>query len=396
MSGGESGVKIKVVADDKIPFLKGALESRASVVYLPGGKITIRDLDGVSALIVRTRTKCGKNLLDGSPVRFIATATIGYDHIDTAHCGKNGVFWTNAPGCNSASVAQYMTSALLKLALKYKFSLKGKTLGVAGVGNVGSKVAEKARALGMRVLLNDPPRERKEGKKDFVSLDTVLAESDFVSLHTPLEHEGPDKTFHLADGAFFSRIKKGAFFINASRGEVTDEAALKAALKTGKISGAVLDVWENEPDIDRDLLGMLDFATPHIAGYSTDGKANGTAMSVSALSKFFGLGMDDWRPSGVPAPQNPVIDFQKAPAEALSSLEKALDHAVSASYSIADDDAKLRAAPGDFEKIRGEYPLRREFPAYTVKIGGGFPEPASVSPGALASVLSGLGFRVSL
>ncbi len=353
---------IKIVADDKIPFLKGALEEFADAVYLPGAKIAKKDLLDADALLVRTRTRCDASTLEGTKVKFVATATIGYDHIDTDYCESHGVFWTNAPGCNSASVAQYIASTLLSLALKDGFSLKGRVLGVVGVGNVGSKVAKVGEALGMRVLLNDPPRERAEGKGKFHSLDALLAESDIVSIHVPLTDEGPDKTFHLGDEAFFKKLSKRPYVINSSRGEVVSGDALKKALAQGLVKGAALDVWENEPDIDLDLMEALFQATPHIAGYSTDGKANGTSMSVNALARHFKLPMEEFSPSNVPQPPCPVIELEQG-----ASFEETVFKAVAKSYDVREDDARLRAKPSCFEQQRGDYPLRREFPAYAIK-----------------------------
>ena len=373
---------LKIVADDKIPFLRGILEPFAEVKYLPGGKITCADLKDADALLTRTRTRCTAELLEETAVKFIASATIGFDHIDTRYCESKGIRWTNAPGCNSESVAQYITSLLLNQAHRTGEALEGRTIGVIGVGNVGSKVARNARTLGMRVLLNDPPRARREGPDDFVSLETIRREADFITFHVPLETEGEDATFHAADAAFFHSLGKKPFFINSSRGEVCDNAALKDALKSGLVRGAALDVWENEPEIDLELLDLLDFATPHIAGYSADGKANGTAMSILALVKFFGL-EDKFDRSVLqrpPAPAECVIDLMPYYRNGESETEL-LYRAVTASYDIAADDRRLRGAPAEFEKLRGSYPLRREFDAYT-----------AVSPAGLAARLKKLRF----
>ena len=358
---------LKIIADDKIPFLRGILEPFAEVKNLPGGKITRSDLMDADALLTRTRTRCNAELLDGTAVKFIASATIGFDHIDTRYCEAKGICWTNAPGCNSESVAQYITSLLLNRAHRTGEGLAGRTLGVIGVGNVGSKVARNALTLGMRVLLNDPPRVRREGPDGFVPLETIRREADFITFHVPLNLEGEDATIHAADGAFFSSLGKKPFFINSSRGEVCDNAALKQALQAGLLRGAALDVWENEPEIDLELLEKLDFATPHIAGYSADGKANGTAMSILALVKFFGL--EDKFDRAVlqrpPAPEKSVIDLMPYSRNGESETEL-LYRAVTASYDIAADDRRLRSAPGEFEKLRGSYPLRREFDSYKV------------------------------
>ena len=256
---------IKIIADDKIPFLNGILEPYAEIKYLPGKQIDRDALMDADALLIRTRTKCTKALLEGSGIRFIGTATIGFDHIDTQFCDKHKIIWTNAPGCNSSSVQQYITAALLKLACDHQFNLKDKTIGIVGVGNVGAKVEKIAGILGMNVLLNDPPRARQEGEKNFVNLGTILYESDIVTVHVPLNVVGEDCTYHLFNKKSFKKMKKGVWFFNSSRGEVTDTAALKKALGSGKLGGAVIDVWENEPDIDLELMAKAFIATPHIA-----------------------------------------------------------------------------------------------------------------------------------
>jgi erythronate-4-phosphate dehydrogenase len=358
---------IRIVADDKIPFLKGALEPFAEVTYLPGKSITQKVLRNADALLIRTRTKCTESLLKGTSVKFIATATIGFDHIDTKYCDKHNIKWTNAPGCNSSSVLQYIAASLLKLSRDHQFNLKEKTIGIVGVGNVGSKVEKVARIFGMKVLLNDPPRSRKEGNDKFVLLGNVLYESDIITVHVPLNIVGEDKTYHLFNNRSFKKMKKGAWFFNSSRGEVTDTAALKLSLDSGKLGGAVIDVWENEPEIDLELMGKTFIATPHIAGYSTDGKANGTVMSVISLCSFFNLPLKTWYPENVPEPLNTeiLIDCKG------KSDEEIIREAVFSSYNIEDDDIRLRFSPADFEKQRENYPIRREFPAFTVKLTGG-------------------------
>ncbi len=370
-----------IVADSKIPYLEGVFEPYADMRYLDPGEITPETVRDADALIVRTRTKCDAALLEHSRVGIIATATIGTDHIDTDWCGTHGVMWENAAGCNAASVAQYMTSALLRVSLRHGLDLRRKTLGIIGCGNVGTKVAAAAAALGMNVLLNDPPRVRWEKLTGFVDLETIQREADFITLHVPLRgaEYGPDRTEHMADEAFFRRLKRKPFFFNASRGDVVDEPALKEAIRKGLISGAVLDVWHNEPEIDRELLSLVELATPHIAGYSADGKANGTAMAVEAVVKKSFLWINDkfylhdMRPlresiqqvkadilAKVPAPANPVVTLDPASPHPFAD-------AVFASYDVAEDDAALRAAPEKFESLRGSYRVRREFPAYTVR-----------------------------
>ncbi|OFY66409.1 MAG: erythronate-4-phosphate dehydrogenase [Bacteroidetes bacterium RBG_13_43_22] len=358
---------MKIVADDKIPFLKGILEPYAEVIYLPGKQISIKILKDADALLTRTRTKCTESLLKGTRIKFIGTATIGFDHIDTQFCEKNKIFWTNAPGCNSYSVQQYMAASLLKIAAEFRFSLKGRTIGIVGVGNVGTKVEKFARILGMNVLLSDPPRARIEGQKDFVDLGTILYKSDIVTLHVPLNVVGEDCTWHLFDEKSFKKMKKGTWFINTSRGEVTETGALKQALASGKLAGAVLDVWDNEPDIDLDLMAKTFLATPHIAGYSTDGKANGTAIIVNSLCSFFSLPLKEWYPGIVPKPEKPVISISGVGKAGEDIIREAVFH----TFNIDEDNINLRFAPADFEKQRGDYKTRREFNAFTVKLNGG-------------------------
>lgn len=342
---------MKVIVDNKIPFIKEAIEQIADeVIYAPGKDFSPALVKDADALIIRTRTRCNRELLQGSKVRFIATATIGFDHIDTAFCSQAGITWTNAPGCNSASVEQYLHSSLLLLELLEGKKLSEMTIGIVGVGNVGSKVARLSCELGMRVLLNDLPREEKEGSASFASLQTLAQECDIISFHVPLYKEGRFKTFHLADDAFFSSLKRRPVIINTSRGEVIETNALLKALDSGLISTPVIDVWENEPDINLTLLNKVFIGTPHIAGYSADGKANATRMSLHSLCRYFGIEADfDITP---PEPGNPVITA-KSETEAYLQI-----------YDPRKDCKALRANPELFEKLRGDYPLRREKEAY--------------------------------
>jgi len=356
--------KIRIIADDKIPFLRGALEEHAEVVYLPGGKISPSDVKDADALIVRTRTLCNASLLDGSPVKFIATATIGYDHIDTAYCKKNNIFWTNAPGCNSSSVEQYVVSALLSLAVKHKLRLAEMCIAVIGVGNVGSKVARAAKTLGMKVLLYDPPRAIAEGLDGFDSLGKIKQEADIVSFHVPLNLEGPYKTFGMADKDFLGGLKKNAVIINTSRGEVVNEGDLIETSGNRNFRALVLDVWNNEPNLNSSLLNQSAIASPHIAGYSTDGKANGTMMSVQALSRFFKLGLDGWIPRNIPSPENNQIVIDCSGMREIEILHEVY----SQTYDVMIDDAALRSDVEGFEALRGSYRLRREPSAYSVKL----------------------------
>lgn len=323
---------MKVIVDNKIPYIKEAINRIADeVVFLPGADFTKEAVKDADALIVRTRTRCNRELLEGTQVKFIATATIGYDHIDTEYCREAGITWTNCPGCNAGSVEQYVRSVLGLLQRKKGLDLKNATIGVVGVGHVGSRVARMAKLLGMRVLLNDPPRADK-GESGFVDLATIARECDVITFHTPLIQEGIYRTYHLVDKDFLFSLKRAPYLINSSRGEVVDTASLLASLAAGKVKDVVIDTWENEPRISRDLLEAAFLATPHIAGYSADGKANATRMSLEALCRFFGM----------------EVEFEITPPEGPSD------------YDPTRDSEWLKADPEKFEWFRGNYPIRRE------------------------------------
>jgi erythronate-4-phosphate dehydrogenase len=340
---------MKIVVDKFIPYINGVFEPFAEVQYLAPADFTPEAVRHADALIVRTRTHCNAALLSGSQVRFIATATIGYDHIDADFCQKNGIKWTNAPGCNAPAVGRYVASVLCFWAKKYGIDLREKTLGIVGVGHVGREVLKMAKLLGMSVLQNDPIREKAEKSGEFVLLTRIAHEADIITFHTPLTHDGEFATYHMADAQFFADCRRKPLIINAARGGVVDENALKNALKSGQISDCAIDCWENEPRIDAELLQMAMIATPHIAGYSADGKAAATEMCVRAVSQFFGLGLDDFCVKDLP-----MIE----PCHCRSYEERT--QAILRSYDISCDDAALRSAPNDFEKLRSEYKLRRD------------------------------------
>ncbi|MGM9688404.1 MAG: 4-phosphoerythronate dehydrogenase [Alloprevotella sp.] len=362
-----------LLIDAKIPYMRGLAERLGRVRYVNGADITPEDVREADVLIVRTRTRCDRRLLEGSRVKFIATATIGYDHLDTAYLAQRRIGWANCPGCNAGSVGQYVECVLLLLAAhgcwndgpllpaevpatKIDTSVfKRLTLGIVGVGHVGTEVLRVARRLGFgRVLLCDPPRAEREGGTAWATLDEVARECDVVSFHTPLTPAAePHGTFHLAGERFFAQLKRGAVVLNTSRGEVVDTAALKAALDGGSLRTAVIDTWENEPQIDRELLQRVFLGTPHIAGYSADGKANGTRMALQAVARHFGL--DDAFCRLVAPPDLPP-DFSylpKATADITGCEALRL-------YDPTRDSMDLKAHPEQFEMLRGNYPLRRE------------------------------------
>lgn len=369
---------MKIAADDKIPFLRGVFEKHnVEMFYKKGSAICRDDLYDADALIVRTRTECNRALLEGTGVKTVCTATIGTDHVNIPELEELGIAFFSAPGCNAMSVQQYIICALLHLAEKYNISLNGMILGIIGVGHVGSAVADAAVKLGMKVLLNDPPREKSEGSGNFTELAELLAESDFVTVHVPLD----DTTRHLADGKFFDLMKKSAFFINSSRGSVCDNAALKYALKRKKIAGAILDVWENEPEIDVELQKMLELGTMHIAGYSADGKANGTSVSVRNIAEILDIAeLKNFEVESLPpGNETPLKIIADTPQKALSIAAK---H----SYDIVRDSNDLLLNPADFEKLRGNYYFRREFNGWTVDV--------SALDGESADLLKKMNFNI--
>jgi len=369
---------ISIIADDAIPFLKGVTDDVANIRYVKGSAITRSMLEGVDALIIRTRTKCNKALLEGTGVSFIGTATIGFDHIDTEFCSANGITWANAPGCNSSSVMQYMVAALLQICIRYNLEPREITLGVVGAGNVGSKVAEAGAILGMRVLINDPPREAREGKGMFTSITEIVREADIITLHVPLTLEGPYPTFHLAGREFIDAMKRGSFLVNTSRGGVTDEEEVKRALWSGQLKGYIADVWHCEPAVDAELVEMTEISTPHTAGYSADGKMNGTRIIVQALSSHFNIPVILPAEDILPPPLSNIIDLSRFAGTDLDIL----NGIVTSTIDIAAESRQFKVDLSRFEAIRNNYPARREFKAYHIS-----------GDGPVSEIAIRLGFR---
>lgn len=343
---------MKIVVDDKIPYILPALHALADdVVVKAGAAISPSDVHDATILVVRTRTRCDRALLDGSSVRLVVTATIGFDHLDTAYLDAAGIEWHNCPGCNATSVAQYVASSLLVLRRERGLDLSGSTLGIVGVGHVGTAVVTAARRLGVgRLLLNDPPREaagdRLPGAMPWTPLAQLLADADIISLHTPLTTAAPYPTRHLIDADAFGLMRRRPVLINAGRGGLVDEEALLAAMATGAVGDVVLDTWEGEPHIRRDLLNKVYIGTPHIAGYSADGKANATRMALTAICRYLGRPMTfDITPPSLP--EGTVT--ATAPDDVALQL-----------YDPRRDSSLLKASPEGFEQQRGSYPLRRE------------------------------------
>ena len=356
---------MKIIVDENITQGKEAFSKFGEVNLLNGRDITNEKLEDVDVLITRSITKVNEELLSGTSVKFVGTATIGTDHIDIDYLKQKEIYFSNAAGCNSFAVAEYVFNAITKFAVKYNFPLKEKTIGVIGVGNIGSKIVNFAKALGMNVLQNDPPLQRTSGSKDFVSLDTALS-ADIITFHVPLNKEGIDKTFHLLDREKILNLKDNTILINASRGEVVDNNALSDLIEEKNLI-VNLDVWENEPNPNPELLNKLKIGTPHIAGYSYEGKINGTIMIYEQLCNF--LNTDPgWKPF-YPDIQNSIMTIDNN-----LSIEKNLHNIFNKIYKIEDDDNKMRKilklAQGErgkyFDKMRKEYPYRREFNNYRI------------------------------
>ncbi len=333
---------MRVIVDSHIPNIQGLIEPYAEVLYLEPGDITRTAVKDADALIVRTRTRCNADLLDGSLVRFIGSATIGTDHIDLDYCASHGITMHNAPGCNAPAVAQWVFCAIHAwMQARGIATPEGLTLGIVGVGHIGSIVARWGRALGFTVLLNDPPREKRDGSFDvnIFPLEELQRRCDIITFHTPITREGQWPTWHLCDQAFLDGLACCRLILDAARGPIADNAALL------RWRGDVgLDCWENEPVISRELLEKAIVATPHIAGYSAEGKQRGTAMMLAALNDFYG-----W---DIPVPE--------ITAPATGAAQVTLD-GISASYDILADTAALKADPAGFEALRNHYLHRPEY-----------------------------------
>lgn len=331
---------MKIIVDDKIPYIREALSGiTRDIIYIKGADITASDVRNADALIVRTRTRCDERLLGGSKVRFVATATIGIDHLDTQWLDSAGIRWVNCPGCNAASVGQYLLTSLLTLQRDHGLHLDRATLGVVGYGHVGREVKAVGEKLGMNIIVNDPFLNLPE----LVSLDTIRREADVVTFHVPLTSDGEHPTMHLADRSFLMGLcREGVTVVNTSRGGIVDENALLEAMDKGIVRHAIIDTWENEPDVNPKLLDKAYIATPHIAGYSADGKVTADNMVLDELCDFFGI-KGHKKVTAPPLPSD--FHYTGDPLELYDPLE---------------DSRRLKLHPLDFEEQRGNYPLRRE------------------------------------
>ena len=356
---------MKIVCAETVLLGHEAFSHAGKVEVIPDREITRDHLLDADALIVRSKTKITAELLNGTPVKFVGTATAGTDHIDAAYLERHGIYWCGSPGCNANSVSEYLVEALLVLGNRHSFKLVGKTIGVIGCGNVGSRVVKKCQALGMNVLQNDPPLAAKSTDPDFQPLETLLADSDIVTLHVPLVKDGPWPTDRMADYRFFEQLKPGAVFINASRGSVCDYDALLDAKAGGAVSKMIIDVWNPEPAFRTDVLKMADLASPHIAGHSYEGKVNGTITCYNELCNFFEIPKEWNIATSLPSPNVPHIETDCGERDD----EDVLHDIIQQLYDIKADDTLIReAAVSDeidrarnFDGLRKNYRVRREF-----------------------------------
>lgn len=362
---------MKIVADENIPSVAEAFASLGEVTLVQGRGLRAAQVRDADILLVRSVTRVDADLLAGSRVRFVGSATIGFDHVDREYLTARAIGFATAPGSNAISAAEYVVSALMILSRQQGFRLAGRTVGIIGCGNVGSRVQARLAALGMRCHVNDPPLRETGGDGDFVTLEAALA-CDVVTVHVPLELGGAHPTYHLIDAEALARLRPGAILLNTARGAVADNAALLDALRRRDDLTAVLDVWEGEPAISLPLLELVALGTPHIAGYSLDGKLRGTDMIYRAACAYFSEPVT-WDVGRV-LPPAAAIDLT---AEAATGAEAMACAAVLGCYDARGDDEHLRRLfelaaaerPAYFDRLRKHYPVRREFAATPLRHG---------------------------
>jgi erythronate-4-phosphate dehydrogenase len=377
---------MKIVADENIPCVSEAFASLGDVTLVQGRGLQAGQVKDADILLVRSVSRVDESLLAGSSVRFVGSATIGFDHVDRDYLHAKGIGFSTAPGSNATSAAEYVVSSLMALAEQQGLALAGKTVGIIGCGNVGSRVRARLTALGMHCQVNDPPLQAAGVEDDFVDLATLL-QSDIVTVHVPFTRAGAHPTYHVLDAQVFNQLRPGAVLINTSRGDVADNAALNDALAARDDLTVVLDVWEGEPSINLSLLEKVALGTPHIAGYSLDGKLRGTEMIYRAACEFLGAPVQ-WDVSTA-LPADTVVSVPAAAND--GALLRA---AVLGCYDVRADDRHLRRLAGlaaderprYFDRLRKEYPVRREFAA-TRLVGASIPD-------AEREQLAGLGFAV--
>ncbi len=389
----QNNYKYKIVADENIPYVNEFFNEIGEVNTLSAREITSKIVSDADVLLVRSVTQVNESLLHDSKIKFVGTATIGIDHIDQEYLKKRGIFFTNSAGSNANSVAEYVFSALLVMAGRLSFSLSDKSIGIIGVGNIGTLVEAKAKAIGMKVLLNDPPLARISDSDRYSSLEEVL-NADIVTCHVPLTKEGTDKTYHLLSEQELSLLGHNSILINSSRGPVVCNNSLKGWLAEHSSNHAILDVWENEPTPDLELVKMTQIATPHIAGYSFDGKVNGTRMLYEALCGFIDMEPHIDSSEFMPEPSVKCLEYDLS---RFNTAEEVLSSAVKSIYDIQYDDSNMREIlskePGNigsyFDHLRKNYPIRREAANTKIVLNG-----SNSIENEVKKMLSGFGFKL--
>lgn len=380
---------MKIVVDENIPFAQETFGALGEVRLVSGRMINAELIRDAEILVLRSITKVDEHLLRGSRVQFVGTATTGTDHIDQAYLKSQNILFASAAGSNADSVVEYVITALLLNAQKNGRALKGRSLGIVGVGNIGTRLAKKAKILGLEVVLNDPPRQRESDSGSYRSLQEACT-CDFISLHVPLTREDCDATFHLFDSKRLASLNPETLLINSSRGEVVDNTALLKAIRREGLAAPILDVWENEPDINWDLLPKLEIGSPHIAGYAIDGKIKATRLIYEALCAALGTS-----PTAKIQPLS-VVQAERIQVDAAGRNEvDILSDCCSQVYDLRADHRRLQALlglaisdrPAAFDRLRKEYPVRREFQSAEVILQNGTPR--------LIKQIAGLGFCIA-
>ena len=365
---------MKIIADANIPYVEDAFSSLGQVSTCEGRHLVAAQVADADILLVRSVTKVNELLLGNSKVKYVGSATIGTDHIDTGFLEKRAIPFVSAPGSNATSAAEYVVTALLVTADRNGFDLKDKRVGIVGCGNVGSRVLQRLQALGVECIVNDPPRQARYNDLSYVSFDDILG-ADIITAHIPLDMQGPNRTYHLFDRQFFAGLKPNAIFVNTSRGAVVDQSGLQHALNFRDDISLVLDVWENEPDIDSKLVERVGIATPHIAGYSLDGKIRGTEMIYASACQFFNR-PKKWTVNYALLPDPQIVDLTAS----INPIKD--DNALREVMNMAQPDRAVH-----FDRLRKFYPPRREFAFHQVLL--------NKSQGSLADKLTALGFKVA-
>ncbi len=375
---------MKILVDENMPYAEQLFSQLGEVFLKSGRTLTAEDLVDVDALMIRSVTQVNAELIaKANKLKFVGTATAGMDHVDQALLKEKGIFFTAAPGCNKVGVAEYAFSVMMVLSQQHGFSVFDKTVGIIGAGQVGSYLQQCLQGIGIKVLINDPPKQAQGDKRDFTPLDDLLNQADIITLHTPITRDGEYPTHHLIDQQVLDKLRCDQILINAARGPVVDNAALKTRLSKNDGFTAALDVFEFEPEVDMELLPLLAFATPHVAGYGLEGKARGTTMIFNSYCELLGNKLRAHASDLLPTAPVPQLVLDRAWDEAT------LHNITQLVYDVRKDDALFRreiSKPGSFDLMRKNYWDRREYSAVTL-VGG---EECNLSP------LAKLGFQVEV